>query len=265
MTSPSLPLRHAAQSRRAFTLIELLVVIAIIAILAALLLPALANAKERGRRIKCLNNLRQIAIVSTIYANENSDKVIEARVQVGDPNNWVQVAINPPEQALWKQIGLEITTNSAQGSIWTCPNRQSFPTFEADYNQFVIGYQYFGGIKTWHNPGGVKASRSPVKLSQAKSTWALAADATMKIDGAWGEGRDTAYKDMPQHRTRKTGPPDGGNQVYADGSAGWVKYRKMLFLHTWGDTSASSTRIGCWYQDDLGEFESSRAALAPPS
>jgi prepilin-type N-terminal cleavage/methylation domain-containing protein len=249
-------------SRRlaAFTLIELLVVIAIIAILAALLLPALSQAKERSKRIKCLSNLRQVAITSTMYANENSEKLIEARVQVGDPNNWVQVAINPPEQSLWKQIGLEITTNSALGSIWTCPNRSSFPTWEPQFNQFVIGYQYFGGIKTWHNPGGVKPSCSPVKLSQAKPSWALAADATMKIDNAWGQGRDTAFAGMPQHRSR-LGPPEGGNEVFSDGSASWQKFAKMLFLHTWGDTSFNSTRIGYWYQEDIGEFEPNRSQL----
>jgi len=86
---------RTALSFSGFTLIELLVVIAIIAILAALLLPALASAKARGKRIQCLNNQRQLAMTWVLYTADNNDWLVSNGIC--DPEStanklWVQGA-----------------------------------------------------------------------------------------------------------------------------------------------------------------------------
>jgi prepilin-type N-terminal cleavage/methylation domain-containing protein len=84
---------------RAFSLIELLVVIAIIAILAGLLLPALANAKAKGQRVNCVNNLKQLTLSSQMYATDNGGKLAENLPLPQNGDSWAVGNMKVPEEA----------------------------------------------------------------------------------------------------------------------------------------------------------------------
>ncbi len=125
----------ASRSRRirsAFTLIELLVVIAIIAILAALLLPALARAKQKGQQAVCLSNLKQIGLAFVMYLSDQNDHFPDRRdlksSLPGGYHPWISWPPSDP-RAGWAATNFQSYCPSL--SVWSCPTAVNSPTGNA--------------------------------------------------------------------------------------------------------------------------------------
>lgn len=212
-----------------FTLIELLVVIAIIAILAGLLLPALASAKERAKRAACKSNLRQFVLACHMYGNDNNE-----RLPIGRDNNGESHTIR-----ISSVSHTNLVHYSGNVRIADCPNF-SFGTklrFSPTYG-FLIGYNYLGSMKT--NSWPVNSPHNwtaPYRLID-DNTLALIADANhwaapdqltivphAKAGPLLDSGSSFNYKKLGRS-ARQVGA-QGGNVASLDGSATWIAIDRM--------------------------------------
>jgi prepilin-type N-terminal cleavage/methylation domain-containing protein/prepilin-type processing-associated H-X9-DG protein len=165
-------MRTNASPKSAFTLIELLVVIAIIAILAALLLPALAKAKVRAQEASCKTNLKQLQLCWSIYADDNSDHLVPNLKKSESPNTWVPGDVTQPLDATntaLMETGLLFSYNRSPG-IYKCPGdqRPNPQSSEVTVRSYSMNC-YMNGADVGNSHDGLTGYLVNTKMSQVRT------------------------------------------------------------------------------------------------
>ena len=213
-----LPPQEGSYLYHAFTLIELLVVFAIIAILAALLLPALSESKQKARQAVCLNNIKQVTLAAFNWAGDNEGRLPPR--MASSASNWVGLL----ETYYENKLVLKCPTEPVQARTFIMNAFNDW--FEsqlhpADYIEY----------KLWRWPEGMRVSSIEQPSDTVLFGEKLPTSGHVHMD--LFQGNHTNEVDHQRHRT-------GSNFTFGDGSARFLERRKSVRpINLWGVTEAA--------------------------